>query len=51
MRVLIDDNERPENSLRRFLICGNTWSDSRSDVKSRGDTEPVSIRPTIRSKS
>ena len=47
----MDVRDNPENSLRSCLICGNTCRDSRRDVKSRGDTEPVSIRPTIRSKS
>ena len=44
-------NDKLAHVLNTFLISGKTAIDSRSAVKSRGDTEPVSTRPTIRSKS
>ena len=51
MRSLIDVNDKLAHVLKRFLISGKTANDSRSAVKSLGDTEPVSTRPTMRSKS
>ena len=51
MRSLIDVKAKLEHVLNIFLISGKTANDSRSAVKSLGDTDPVSTRPTMRSKS
>ena len=51
MRSLMDVNDKLAHVLNTFLISGKTANDSRSAVKSLGDTDPVSTRPTMRSKS
>ena len=51
MRSLIDVKARLEHVPNTVLISGRTANDSRRAVKSLGDTDPVSTRPTMRSKS
>ena len=51
MRSLMDVNAKLEHVPNTSLTSGNTAKDSRRAVKSLGDTEPVSTRPTMRSKS